>query len=153
LSMKKVEKENRFAVQSPRSDEHADTCRVHLDRWREDTFDTNHSCASYGPEGILSDDFLELLSKDTSISSLENMRAHPALVDWRFLDRYGPELVAILAQLGEAEYEQQRQLACLKIKHDLDGEAALLPSPIASTRKRGAPDAVPPATTSKRSRQ
>jgi hypothetical protein len=151
--MNKVNKKNMFAVRSPRSDELADTCHVYLDRWRVDTLDTNHSCACYGPEGVLSDDLLELLSKDASISSLEDMRPHPALRDQRFLDRYGAELVAILAQLDEAEYEQQRQLACLKIEHDLDDEPALLPSPIASTRKRGAPDTVPPATTSKRSRR
>jgi hypothetical protein len=149
---KKVKKKNRFAARSLRANDHANKCRVHLDQWREETFNTNHSCASYGPEGVLSDAHLELLSNDPSISSLEKMRAHPALVDWRFLDVYGPKLVAILAQLDDAEAEQQIQLACLKIEDDLDDEPALLQPPIAPTRKRGAPDTAPAASMSKRSR-
>jgi hypothetical protein len=99
----------------------------------------HYSWASFSTSNLLSNKLVEFLSKETFIQSLEQLRQHPALSSWAFLDDHAANIFRVIAEVDLAEQDFQAQLACIKYKDDSDNKLTLHTEPGLPTRKRSAP--------------
>jgi hypothetical protein len=91
-----------------RSKEAREECENILKKWRNTAWHLYHSDSAWGPNTLLSDKLLSKLAEDSSVKTTQDLRLHPQLSAWTWIDEYGVEALEQLEPV-DVHYNLERE--------------------------------------------
>jgi len=86
---------------------HLEEARACLETWRFKTVSDRYTPGPFTACSFLPDSVLKTLASASHIQTVEQLKSE---VNWLFADRHGEELLAILCELDDWEYQQRQRV-------------------------------------------